>query len=40
MVKVISEKDRKVIREIPPEEILDCAAKMEQIEGMLFDKNV
>ena len=39
MIKVISEKDGKVIREIPPEELLNCAAKMEQFEGIIFDKN-
>jgi uncharacterized FlaG/YvyC family protein len=39
IVKVISEKDGKVIREIPPEELLDCAARMKQLEGILFNKN-
>jgi uncharacterized FlaG/YvyC family protein len=40
MVQVISEKDGKVIREIPSEEILNHAAIMEQLAGFLFDKNV
>jgi uncharacterized FlaG/YvyC family protein len=39
-VKVISEEDGKVIREIPSEEILDHAARMEEIAGLLFDKTV
>lgn len=40
MVKVISEESGKVIREIPPKELLDLAAKMEEMTGALFDENV
>jgi flagellar protein FlaG len=38
MVKVISEKDGKVIREIPPEKFLDLAAKIEELAGSLFNE--
>jgi flagellar protein FlaG len=38
MVKVISEKDGKVIREMPPEKFLDLAAKIEELAGSLFDE--
>jgi flagellar protein FlaG len=40
MVKVISADDGKVVREIPPEEILDLAAKMKRMTGILFDEDV
>jgi flagellar protein FlaG len=39
MVQVISKTDGKVIREIPPEELLDLAAKMEEVVGVIFSKN-
>jgi uncharacterized FlaG/YvyC family protein len=29
-----------VIREIPPEEVLNRAAKMEELEGLMFDEIV
>ena len=38
MVKVISEKDGKVIRELPPEKFLDLAAKIEELVGSLFNE--
>jgi flagellar protein FlaG len=38
MVKVISEKDGKVIREVPPEKLLDLAAKLEAFVGSLFNE--
>lgn len=38
MVKVISESDGKVIREIPPKELLDLAAKIEDMTGALFNE--
>jgi flagellar protein FlaG len=38
MVKVISTEDGKIIREIPSEELLNLAAKMEEMVGILFDK--
>jgi uncharacterized FlaG/YvyC family protein len=38
MVKVISEKDGKVIREVPPEKFLDLAAKIEEFVGSLFNE--
>jgi len=40
MVKVISEKDGRVIREIPPEEWLNLAAKMKDIAGVLLNKMI
>ena len=40
MVKVISEEDGKVIREIPSEELLALAARMEEISGAFFDQVV
>ena len=39
MVKVISKEDGKVIREIPPHELLNLAAKMEEMMGTLFNEN-
>jgi flagellar protein FlaG len=40
VVKVISDADGKVIREIPSEDVLQLAAKMEQLEGLMFDEIV
>jgi flagellar protein FlaG len=40
IVTVISEEDGKIIREIPSREILDHAAKMEELAGLLYDKNI
>jgi uncharacterized FlaG/YvyC family protein len=40
VVKVISDEDGKVIREIPSEEVLKCAAMMDQLAGLMFDQNV
>ena len=39
VVKVISEEDGKIIREIPPKEMLDLAAKVEEMIGILFNEN-
>ena len=39
MVQVISKADGKVIREIPSEELLDLAAKMDEVVGVIFNKN-
>ena len=39
MVKVISKENGKVIREIPAEEILNLAEKMESMVGGLVDRN-
>jgi flagellar protein FlaG len=39
MVQVISKTDGKVIREIPPKGLLDLAAKMEEVVGVIFDEN-
>ena len=39
MVEVISEEDGKVIREIPPKELLDLAAKIEQMAGTIFNES-
>ena len=38
MVTVIDESSGKVIREIPPSEILELAAKMDEMVGIIFDK--
>ena len=40
VVKVISTSDGKVIRQIPPEEMLNLAAKMEEMVGALFNETV
>jgi flagellar protein FlaG len=40
LVKVISEETGKVIREIPSQEMLELAARMEEISGVLFDQKV
>ena len=40
VVKVISEESGKIIRQIPSEELLDLAARMEEMSGTLFDQNV
>jgi uncharacterized FlaG/YvyC family protein len=39
-VKVISEETGKVIREIPSQEMLELAARMEEISGVFFDQKV
>jgi flagellar protein FlaG len=39
MVKVLSKEDGRVIREIPSEELLNLAAKMEQMTGTLLNEN-
>jgi uncharacterized FlaG/YvyC family protein len=38
VIKVISEKDGTVIREIPPEKLRDLVANMEEFSGALFNK--
>jgi len=40
MVKVVSKEDGRTIREIPPEEVLNLAAKMEEMMGLLFNERV
>jgi flagellar protein FlaG len=40
MVKVISEEDGRTIREIPPEEVLNLAARMEEMMGLIFNEKV
>ncbi|MBW1960455.1 MAG: flagellar protein FlaG [Deltaproteobacteria bacterium] len=40
VVKVVNKDTQKVIREVPPEKILDLAAKLEEMIGILFDKKV
>lgn len=39
-VKVIDTKTDKVIREIPPEQVLKIAARMKELIGLLFDETV
>jgi flagellar protein FlaG len=39
VVKVISEKDGSVVREIPPEKLRDLVQGMEDFSGTLFNKN-
>ncbi|MBI5682831.1 MAG: flagellar protein FlaG [Deltaproteobacteria bacterium] len=38
MVKIIDAKTGDVVREIPPEEILNISKKLTSIQGILFDK--
>lgn len=38
MVKVINSETKEVIREIPPEKILDLVAKMWEVAGLLIDE--
>ncbi len=38
MIKVINKETDSLIREIPPEDILNLAAKMQELSGILFDK--
>lgn len=40
IVKVISRESGKVIREIPSEQLLDLAARIEEMTGILFDEKV
>ena len=40
IVKVISQDNGKVIREIPPRELLDLAARMDEMTGTLLNQNV
>ncbi len=40
VIKVIDIKNNEVIREIPPEKILDMVAKMMEFLGLLFDEKV
>ena len=39
-IKVISEQTGKVIREIPSQEMLALAARMEELSGIIFDQKV
>jgi flagellar protein FlaG len=38
VVRIVDEKTDEVVREVPPEELLDLAARMEQMMGMLLDE--
>ncbi len=40
MVKVINSETQEVIREIPPEKILDMVAKMWEIAGIFVDRHI
>ncbi len=40
MIKVINKDTNDLIREIPPEGLLNLAAKMQEMLGILFDKKV
>ncbi|SFQ96993.1 flagellar protein FlaG [Desulfoscipio geothermicus] len=40
MVKVINEKDNTVIREIPPEKVLDMVAYFKKLLGIIVDKMI
>ncbi len=40
IVTQIVDENNQVIRQIPPQELLDLAAHMQQLEGLLFDRNV
>ena len=39
-VKVINNKSKEVIREIPPEEILNLDAKLKETSGLIIDKKI
>ena len=39
VIQVISKSEGKIIRQIPPEELLKLAAKMEEMTGLLFNKS-
>jgi len=40
VVRVVDKDSGKLIRQIPPQELLDLATKLEDMMGILFDKNV
>lgn len=40
MIKVLNKENDEVIREIPSEDVLNLAAKIEEMIGILFDKEV
>ena len=40
MIKIMDKTTEKLIREIPSEEVLNLAAKIEEMIGILFDKKV
>jgi flagellar protein FlaG len=40
MIKVMNKETGDVIREVPPEKILDLAAHMMEITGMIIDKKI
>lgn len=40
MIKVLDKENDEIIREIPAEDVLDLAAKIEEMIGILFDKEV
>ncbi|KKO54968.1 flagellar protein FlaG [Paenibacillus sp. DMB20] len=40
MIKVLNKETGDLIREVPPEKILDLAAKMMEITGVIIDKKV
>jgi flagellar protein FlaG len=40
MIKVLNKENDEIIREIPAEDVLDLAAKIEEMIGILFDKEV
>ena len=40
VVKVVDGKSGKVVREIPPHELLALAKSMKEFEGILFDKKI
>ena len=40
IVKIIDQETGKVIREVPPEQVLDLAARIEKMIGIFFNKKV
>ncbi|MCK4391239.1 MAG: flagellar protein FlaG [Desulfobacterales bacterium] len=40
VVRVVDKETQELIREIPPEEFLSLAARLDEMIGILFDKNV
>ena len=40
VIKVIDKETKETVREIPSEEVLNLAAKLDEMMGMIFDKTV
>lgn len=40
VIKVVDTNTKEVIKQLPPEDLLDLAAKLEEMSGVLFDKKI